>query len=224
MCSKQKHQADHGHKKGHVPRALQGHSPTGISRPRTEVLRTRAYFSAANTLLRIRASRGHLNLFAFYSTSCCHFQMDIYPTVRAISLAVKKDELFFQILEKKKEHKRSPTDKMIAQRTNSEAQRRNSEMPNGHLIGHLREYLHKNTYNTYKSVGLLLFLLFLGLSPRGRQKTQRTHVITIFQNSAKFSTHHPRGIGGAIGASSQELLPQHCPKRCISLQNSHMEH
>ena len=32
------------------------------------------------------------------------------------------------------------------------------------------------------------------------------------------------GVGGAIVASSQELLPQHCPKRCISLQNSHMEH
>jgi len=53
---------------------------------------------------------------------------------------------------------------MIAQRTNSEAQRTNPEMPNGHIIGHLRENLHKNMYNTYKSVGLLLFLLFLGLS------------------------------------------------------------
>jgi len=53
---------------------------------------------------------------------------------------------------------------MIAQRTNTEAQRTNSEMPNGHIIGHLREYPHKNTYSTYKSVGLLLFLLFLGLS------------------------------------------------------------
>ena len=56
-------QADHGHKKGHAPRAIQGHSPTGISRPRTEVLRTRANFSAANTLLRGRASRGHPNLY-----------------------------------------------------------------------------------------------------------------------------------------------------------------
>jgi hypothetical protein len=63
MCSKQEHKADHGHKKGHAPRAQEGRSFTGISRPRTEVLRTRAYFSAANTLLRSRASRGHLNLF-----------------------------------------------------------------------------------------------------------------------------------------------------------------
>ena len=62
MCSKKKHKAGHGHKKGHAPRAQDGHSSTGISRPRTEVLRTRAYFSAANTLLRSRASRGHLNL------------------------------------------------------------------------------------------------------------------------------------------------------------------
>ena len=62
MCSKQEHKADHGHKKEHAPRAQEGHSPTGISRPRTEVLRTRAYFSATNTLLRSRASRGHLNL------------------------------------------------------------------------------------------------------------------------------------------------------------------
>jgi len=65
MCSKQEHKADHGHKKGHAPRAQEGRSFTGISRPRTEVLRTRAYFSAANTLLRIRASRGHLNLCGF---------------------------------------------------------------------------------------------------------------------------------------------------------------
>ena len=65
MCTKQKHKADHGHKKGHALRAQEGHSSTGISRPRTEVLRTRAYFSAANTLLRIRASRGHLNLCGF---------------------------------------------------------------------------------------------------------------------------------------------------------------
>ena len=63
MCSKQEHKADHGHKKGHSPRAQEGHSSTGISRPRTEVLRTRAYFSAANTLLRSRASRGHPNLY-----------------------------------------------------------------------------------------------------------------------------------------------------------------
>jgi len=49
--------------KGHAPRAQEGHSSTGISRPRTKVRRTRAYFSAANTLLRSRASRGHLNLF-----------------------------------------------------------------------------------------------------------------------------------------------------------------
>ena len=62
MCSKQEHKADHRHKKGHSPRAQEGHSFTGISRPRTEVLRTRAYFFAANTLLRSRASRGHLNL------------------------------------------------------------------------------------------------------------------------------------------------------------------
>jgi len=64
MCSKQKHKEDHGHKKGHAPRAQEGHSPTGISRPCTEVLRTRTYSSAAaaKTLLRSRASRGHLNL------------------------------------------------------------------------------------------------------------------------------------------------------------------
>jgi hypothetical protein len=66
MCSKQEPQADHRHKKGHAPRAIQGHSPTGISRPYTEVLRTRTYVSAANTLLRIRASRGHLNLWSFH--------------------------------------------------------------------------------------------------------------------------------------------------------------
>jgi len=41
MCSKQKHKADHGHKKGPAPRELQGHLYTGISRPLTEVLRTR---------------------------------------------------------------------------------------------------------------------------------------------------------------------------------------
>jgi uncharacterized protein YbgA (DUF1722 family) len=55
-------------------------------------------------------------------------------------------------------------DKIRAQRTIPEAQRTNSDMPNGHIIGHLREYPHENTYNTYKSVGLLLFLLFVGLS------------------------------------------------------------
>jgi len=60
---KKTHKADHGHKKGHAPRAQDGHSSTGISRPRTEVLRTRAYFSAANTMLRSRASRGHLKLY-----------------------------------------------------------------------------------------------------------------------------------------------------------------
>ena len=62
MCSKQKQKVDQRYKKGHARRALQGHSSTGISRPRTKVRRTRAYFSAANTLLRSRASRGHLNL------------------------------------------------------------------------------------------------------------------------------------------------------------------
>jgi hypothetical protein len=61
---------------------------------------------------------------------------------------------------------------MIAQRANSEAQRANSEMPNGLIICHLREYLHKNTYNTYKSVGLLLFLLFLDLSRSHVQQPQ----------------------------------------------------
>ena len=65
MCSKQEHKADHGHKKGHAPRAQEGRSFTGISRPRTEVLSTRACVSAANTLLRSRASRGHLNLYYF---------------------------------------------------------------------------------------------------------------------------------------------------------------
>ena len=65
MCSKQKHKADHGHKKGHAPRAQEGHPSTDISRPRTEVLRTRAYFSAANIMLRSRALRGHLNLFIY---------------------------------------------------------------------------------------------------------------------------------------------------------------
>ena len=64
MCCKQEHKADHGHKKRHAPRAQERHLSTGISRPRTEVLRTRAYFCAANTLLRSRASRGHLNLYA----------------------------------------------------------------------------------------------------------------------------------------------------------------
>jgi hypothetical protein len=48
-----------------VPTVLQySTDPTGISRPCTEVLRTRTYSSAAaaKTLLRSRASRGHLNL------------------------------------------------------------------------------------------------------------------------------------------------------------------
>ena len=67
MCSKQKHKAGHGHKKGLTPRAQELHSSTGISRPRTEVLRSRTYSSAANTLLRSRASRGHLNLYCAYS-------------------------------------------------------------------------------------------------------------------------------------------------------------
>ena len=62
-CSKQKHKADHGHKKEREPWAQEGHPSTGISTPRTEVLRTRTYFSAANTLLRNRVSRGHLNLY-----------------------------------------------------------------------------------------------------------------------------------------------------------------
>ena len=66
MCSKQEHKADHGHKKGHAPRALCGHSSTGISRPCTKVLRTRTYSFAANTLLRSRASRRHLNLYPLY--------------------------------------------------------------------------------------------------------------------------------------------------------------
>ena len=35
--------------KGHAPRAQEGHSSTGISRPRTEVLRTRAYFAPQQT-------------------------------------------------------------------------------------------------------------------------------------------------------------------------------
>ena len=39
-----------------------------IQRLRTEVLRTRTYFSTANTLLRSRASRGHLNLLNGKST------------------------------------------------------------------------------------------------------------------------------------------------------------
>ena len=54
MCSKQIHEEDHGH--------YTGNSFTGTSRPRTEVLRTRTYSSAANTLFRSRALRGHLNL------------------------------------------------------------------------------------------------------------------------------------------------------------------
>ena len=49
MCSKQEHKADHGHKKGHEPRAQEGHSSTGISRPRTEALRTK------NTRLLLRS-------------------------------------------------------------------------------------------------------------------------------------------------------------------------
>ena len=50
IYSKQKHNADRGHKKGHALQAQEGHPPTGISRPRTEVLRACTYFSAANTI------------------------------------------------------------------------------------------------------------------------------------------------------------------------------
>ena len=54
--NKNTRRSNHGHKKGHAPRALEGHSAMGISRPHTEVLRTRTYSSAANTLQR-RARR-----------------------------------------------------------------------------------------------------------------------------------------------------------------------
>jgi len=87
MCSKQKHKADHGHKKGHAPRAQEGHSPTGITRPCTEVLRKRTCSSAANTLLRSRASRGHLNLL-FRKCVCCipvlEFFTQFLPPIRVI--------------------------------------------------------------------------------------------------------------------------------------------
>jgi len=88
MRSKQKHQTDHRHKKGHAPRAIQGHSPTGISRPCTEVLRTRTYSSAANTLLRCRAPRGHLNLFYEFGVvvvfpPCCSSDHCFFWRIRA---------------------------------------------------------------------------------------------------------------------------------------------
>jgi hypothetical protein len=51
MRSKQKHKMDHGFKKGHAPRAQEGHSSTGISRLRTEVLRTK------NTHLLLRSKQ-----------------------------------------------------------------------------------------------------------------------------------------------------------------------
>ena len=47
----------HGHHKGTHPRASQG----------CALIRTRTYFSAANTLLRNRASRGHLNLYLTFT-------------------------------------------------------------------------------------------------------------------------------------------------------------
>ena len=46
-----------------------GNSFTGTSRPRTEVLRTRTYSSAANKLFRSRALRGHLNLYPLNASS-----------------------------------------------------------------------------------------------------------------------------------------------------------
>ena len=56
MCSKQIHKADHGHKKGHAPRAQEGRSPTGISRPRTEVLRTqKPRIARAPELVRLKS-------------------------------------------------------------------------------------------------------------------------------------------------------------------------
>ena len=56
MCSKQEHKVDHGHKKGHAPRAQEGRSPTGISRPRTEVLRTqKPRIARAPELVRLKS-------------------------------------------------------------------------------------------------------------------------------------------------------------------------
>ena len=82
ICSKKKTQggpwAQEG-TAGHAPRAHEGHSSTGISRQRTEMLRTRAYFSAANTLLRSRASRGHLNLYNYKADlTQGHFKSGLY--------------------------------------------------------------------------------------------------------------------------------------------------
>ena len=93
MCSKQKRKAGHGHKKGHAPRAQEEHSSMGISRPHTEVLRTRTYFSAANTLPRNRASRGHLNLSVQYTpythcTTYCEQQIGKMPRQKHIILIV----------------------------------------------------------------------------------------------------------------------------------------
>ena len=52
-CSKQKHKADHGHKKEREPWAQEGHPSTGISTPRTEVLRTHCFWNAQNVLGRL---------------------------------------------------------------------------------------------------------------------------------------------------------------------------
>ena len=86
ICSKQKHKADHGHKKGHAPRAQEGHSTTGILRPRTEVLRTCTYSSATNTLLRNRASRGHPN---FSATMAMRFNEKTFRTSTFGELATR---------------------------------------------------------------------------------------------------------------------------------------
>jgi len=63
MCSKQNTRRTTGTRRDTHHGHYTGNSSTGTSRPRTEVLRTCTYFSAANTLLRSRASRGHLNLY-----------------------------------------------------------------------------------------------------------------------------------------------------------------
>jgi len=69
MCSKQNTRRTTGTRRDTRHGHYTGNSSTGTSRPRTEVLRTCTYISAANTLLRSRASRGHLNLFSWISAT-----------------------------------------------------------------------------------------------------------------------------------------------------------
>ena len=67
MCSKQNIRRTTGTRRGTHHGQYKGTHPR-VSRPCTEVLRTRTYSSAANILLRSRASRGHLNLWHFKSS------------------------------------------------------------------------------------------------------------------------------------------------------------